>query len=532
MTLRRKNIGFFTLMIAQIGLAQNTFQFHASPRNFFKDLLSIARKNSENYLYLPIENYTSSSLYGQYINGKFKQGVAPESSYLVGVAADGIYRNKKKFLFFGSLKVEKIYQKNVRWNLSYAQPKDGLMPDPHYLAVSKEGNWNNQQYFINGGVFIPLIRKLNLLLKTDYHLHKNYRAKYDPRPKITYNQLAFHSGLNYDLSKKNHLKIGAVYGYTHIDNDIIFSNRSKDTPVHYPIYIKWIAGYGSHIYPFKEDIMRRFTRRGFNLGYAYTGVKNLVLIDYSYLKKKQISYKSRNINDYNDPSVYFGIYNPRIQSFNLTEIHHFQDRRLLKIDMESHYFKGNNFLQAKQGKNFMASVKQASINLSYFRQLTEGYIPFILGMGTKIKQVKQQDALSKTLSDIENISINFHASKSFHISKKWSISPFFSTGLSYNVHSKFINGQKNYLAHIAKDDYSGLTLRDYYRQVIYPDNEWFSSNKMNESIGTIFRFISSKKWQTFLRIEAGLNHPLEKLQYFEDDKPNRFNLRFSLNVYY
>ncbi len=520
------------ILAVQVGFAQNDSQFQAVPYDFFRGLIRIARKNPGNYLYLPIKNYTSPSVYYQYTDGEFKQGGAPEISYNFGVNTTGIYRNKKDFLFFGKISVEKIYEKQVRWNLSYAQPEDGLMPDPNYLAVSKAGNWNNQQYLINGGVFIPVIKRLHFLLKTDYQLNKDYRTEYDPRPKITYNQLAFHSGLNYDLSQKSHLKIGATYGYTHITNDIDFSNRNKHTPVHYDIYIKWIAGYGSLINPYKEDIMRRFTRRGINIGYAYTGEKNLIFADYSYLNKKQVSYRSKAVIDYSNPSQYFSIYKPKIHTIHLTGIRRLPDRRLLKIEFETEHFKGNNFLESKKGKNFVAEMHQAGINLSYAEQSVGGYIPFDLGTSAQIKQVKQQDALSKTLSNIQNINVNFHALRSFNINKKWSVSPFFSTGLSYNIHSKFTNGQENYLAHIAEDDYAGLTLKNYYRQLIYPDNEWFSSNKIDESIGTIFRFVSSKKWQTFFRIQVGLKQPLEKLKYFEKNKPNQFNLRFSLSVYY
>ncbi|MCF4102355.1 hypothetical protein L1I30_11815 [Gillisia sp. M10.2A] len=526
---------FFIIIMVSVNInlrAQDSANSNAVDNYFYADLLKGIRTNPNNYLYAPIADYTASSLFYNYASGELKQGAEPEGIHEFGLSSTGIYHNKKGITFFGNLSIQKSYYDNLKWNLSYQLPDEGVMPDPHYFGVSKGAKWSNQEYNLQGGLFIPILTdRLHFLLNIEYGLANKYRTDLDPRPEITYNDLGVTGGANYKISEQHSLKIAGEYGFTHVQNDIKFSNNDQNIPVNYDIYVKWIAGYGSLSNTFQNSTLRRYKRKGLNLGYTYTSTKNLILADLSFLKKEQITYRSKEVEDEDDHSNYFATFKPSSIEFKLTAVHKITPLKSLKVEVLAKNTTGNNFWFSKGGKSYALNKNSALFNLGYIRQ---NNTQTLFDVGTKISysNVSQKDALAATQSNLHNVNLAFYGLKSFQLNEHIALAPFAEIGLKYNLSSEFINGNQIYLQNIAENDYAGLALKDYYNDVIYPDVEMLSSDLLDLTVGVNLKLASTNKFNTLLHIKAGNLWALNDLKYFSNTAPNRFQTSMGLTVYY
>lgn len=515
------------------GFSQETQTLYSPINNmFFEDLLKEMSENPANYEYVPIGNYTASNLFYRYETGSLKQGGIPESIQRFGIETKGIYRDSANRLFFGDLSIEKSYYDDLKWNLSYQLPENGLMSDPHYFGVSKGAKWNNQDFDISGGMIQPLGKKWSFLIKANYHLFNKYRTDFDPRPKITFNDLEFLGGFSYLINNKHHIKLNGVYGSTDVSNDVDFSNNDKNIPYNYDIYIKWIAGYGSLVSPFKSNTQRKFTQTGYNLGYSYISEKNKFFADFSYREKEQITYRSASVENEDDPAEYFATYSPQTMDFSLIGLHTINERNLLKLSMNTHIFSGDNFITSKGGKSYSAEEKNINFNLALLNQDSNGITNIDTGIKGEWLQVKQQDILAATISDITNLNLGAYFLKSYKVKENLRINPFGEISFSYNYSSDFINGSQDYLSNISENDYAGLALKAFYDEVIYPDVELLSTNRINISTGVSVNFLSAGNLNSLFRLEAGIKKPLEELDNFEESKPHRLYGSTSLTIYY
>ena len=64
-----------------------------------------------------IENFTTTSLYFNYDKGENRMAQHPNQMINFGLQAEGIQRNKKNTLFFGTFKINKAYAEDSKWSL-------------------------------------------------------------------------------------------------------------------------------------------------------------------------------------------------------------------------------------------------------------------------------------------------------------------------------------------------------------------------------------------------------------------------------
>jgi|GEM_PF-2330135 len=498
---------------------------------FFRQLYEDLTEVPSNFSFYYINDYTASSLYYEYEDGKYKQGAAPETLKNYGIKTNGLYRSKKGLTFFGNFAIEKSYYNNLKWNLSYELPNKGLMPDPHYFIVSKGANWNNQKYDLNGGFLVPFEEKWEWMLEIDYHLFNKYRTDYDPRPKITFNSLGFTSGASFQITNNQFIKFGGGVGYSHISNEVSYSNRNQNIPANYDIYVRWMAGYGSISNTMALSTMRRNKWTKLYLGHTYKNNNWTVMTDLIYKKEKNITYLSNEIKNYNDYSNYFAKFSPETISATILSVYELSQQRHIKFKLTGNRMLANNFWYTKGGKTYAAEQSELNFEVGYLNQLESGANTDV-GVFLTLWNVIQNDALSTTYSAYTNLEFGGHLMHSFKVGENLLISPIFKSHFRMNMNSEYKQGNANYLANVAENDYAGLTLQEYYNEVVMPDNELYTHNGLDVSLGTQINFKASERVNTQLSFDLGLNKPVEELYYFQENNPVRYYATAGLTLYY
>jgi hypothetical protein len=409
-------------------------------------------------------------------------------------------------------------------------PEKGLMENPHYFGVSKGGDWNNQQYQLNGGVLIPL-GNFTFLSKVEYQLFNKYRVDLDPRPEIVYNELNFNFGFSYNFSKKHHFKVSYLYGYTHVDNDINFSNKDQNNPSNYDIYVKWLSGYGSLSSPFKNSTQRRMSQHQTTLGYSFTSDKLTLMADFEYSKSDQVTYRNNGVIDLKDRSNYFATYEPVKIEGNILGLYQIDSFKTIKLNINGYSKKGDNFWEAKGGKSYSSSEENIAISIAYLK-LYDKHKYLDLGVTTELWNIKQEDALAATILNYNNLDVESYVLRSFSLSNSLALSPFFKSMIRFNLNHLYSQGNKYDLENLEENDFAGYAQRDFYNEVVIPNSELYSSDQIKLSLGTLMQINSNKRFDLSLKIQAGTNFSLQKTKKFTVSNPCRFDGLFSLTISY
>ncbi|MFV0541380.1 MAG: DUF6850 family outer membrane beta-barrel protein [Aestuariibaculum sp.] len=502
-------------------LGQNTnFVKNPVSQPFTEQLVSDFNMTPLNYSYYFIKDYTASSLYINTESGDLKQAQEPEISTEFGLKTQGLYRNNKNILFFGGIDISKSYYKNLKWNLSFMLPKHGIMEDPHYFAVSKAANWNNQEYNIDGGFIIPIKNRFKVLFKTKYNLANKYRTDYDPRTEVTYNELNFTLGSNFKINDKYHVKVSAMYGYYNVDNKNIFSNINKNRPVNYDIYVKWFLGYGTLSSPFSTNIpsTKRITNKySIELGYTYTHNKVTIMADFNLLYKNQLTYKTSGVIDKKDSNEYHADFKPTTINTKILSLYNIAPNKTLKLKLQGNFENGSNFWYSKGGKTYSRTQNNYLASVSYLNTKTNQDF-WDLGIDFNYWDLDQKDALSTTKSSYSNFQVEQYILRLFPVSNKVSLAPYLKYNLRLNVDSNFYQGNIEALNNIAEYDFAAYTLRDFYNEVIYPDFELFTKNQLSLCLGNTLHFKQKNNVQLSLKLEGGYAIPLQNMLNFNKSK--------------
>ncbi|PKD18410.1 hypothetical protein APR41_04465 [Salegentibacter salinarum] len=478
---------------------------------------------------VPLKDYTASTLYYHFEEGALKQGGEPQGVQDFGLKTQGIYRTGMGITFFGDLLVKKTYYRDLAWNLSYMMPKKGMMPDPHYFGVSKPGNWSNQHYELNGGVVIPVNQGWNLALETNYNLFNKYRVNLDPRPKITYNKLTLGANLSYNITKNHRFNMGYAFEQAAIINNINFSNNNQNEAVNYDIYIKWIAGYGSLMNVFEEDIKRKNKAQNFSLGYTFQNSSHQLLVTANLKRGENITFKEDVDDRVDNENSYFATFEPEAFQLDIMGLKYKGKGKLIKAEYTYHRNLGENFLTAKGGKTYSNSLDEHMLSYSHIQQDAQGSTKNEYGLKFQYWESSQQDALAVTRSDFKNGEIHFYGQKVVFETKKIKLRPQLRTSIIFNIEENLENGNSQYLENIDEYDYMGFSLRDYYNQVIMPDLQLVSSTRINLEAGAYLDFISRQNLQSILNLKIGYLSSLESDNYHANNQRLYTSLSLILN---
>ncbi|MDW7693853.1 hypothetical protein R9C00_03770 [Flammeovirgaceae bacterium SG7u.111] len=481
---------------------------------FFQDILSSYQSAGYTLSFIPVKDYSFSNLYYKIERGSLKKGQEPLQEQRIGIKSDGLRRNEK-VNYFGGFHIYKTYIDQVAWNLSYLSLDDGMIDDPLYFVVSKPASWNNQTYEFTGGVDFPLNKKITITLGSDLNYSNKYRTEYDPRASITYNNLLFEGVATYHR-RHNHFSLGTSYGYSHVRNNIGFSNLDKNRPSNYDIYVKWMIGYGNLQNPTGKGTNRKRKLHSVSLGYNFIKDDRHLLINTVYSNAKNITYNAAISKEDED---IMGRYASNSLSYNLTFLRFINSHKTVKIGIDTYILSGKNHLNTKGGKTYEAS-KQKIILSSSVNKLRKG-LNQSFGVSFNFLNTIQRDALSSTTVQLTRLHAELYAQKEFKPFAKVICLPSLTFGYQQNIQNKLVDGNDGYLKTIEDDDYAGLSLKDFYDNVVYHDLYINSLNPITGSLGCTISFLNSETFNTSIKID-------EYVQAAFSEELFRFTTNFSI----
>ncbi|WP_417886629.1 DUF6850 family outer membrane beta-barrel protein [Zunongwangia sp.] len=519
-------IAIFTINI----VALKAQEFTPGGNTFFTDIITAKRGNPFNYLYLPVKNYTETGLFYTAEGGDFRDARIPSQMQDFGLQTQGIFKNESGILFYGNLSITKSYYKNLKWNLSYQLPENALMEDPHYFGVARPGNWSNQDYDINGGIVFPINDKWHALAEVKYHLFNKYRNDRDPRDKITFNELVFNAGFNYQINQSQYLNIKGTYGATDITNRPSFNVDSNNTPRYYRQHIKWLIGYGSFTNPFFEHTMRNYHQAGVSIGYLLDNQNYNVSVNIGYLQKQQDTYKNGNVNNKHKEKEFFAEYKPKTYSLDALVLKKQTENSHLKLQFSGLNTKAENVLTNKGGKSYSTSLTEASLLFGYLK-IAQNKPIIDLGVGVEYTNSNQKDVLEQSRLEFSFLKPKFYAMKRFKLTSVLDFLPRISG--QANISLQQINNYPSLqFNNIDDSDFFGLTRKLFYEEVTQPNAEFFGVSNWQTNIDLGFNFKSFKNLDTYFTIGGAYQESFDNLQNWNNATPNRWNFSASLKVYY
>lgn len=506
----------FSTFLGMISLTM--LQAQQNDTHFFK---KIYNTYTQNPIYLEnsgLKSFTASSLYVNNEQGNLHLGQQPMHSIDFGLKTYGLYEIKKLY-FFGDIDINRNYQQDKKWNLSYTDVSPhGIMPEPHYYAVSKFSDWNNQKYEIKGGFVLPILGKWNLAFWTNYDLSEKYRTEYDPRPKIVSNLLNFSIQNGIQIIDKHKIGIGLSFSRQNIDNKISFSDNDSQTPFYHEKYLRWMFGYGTMFYSTSSSTKRNLETKKFDLNHHYKSDKVKWLNSFTYQSSKTDTY--RNANDENtDQDIIANLYS---ENKSLTSSY----IRTLSVNTELMFAffiseeNNNNYLRLQNGKSYSSYFKEMKFQTHLLQNKNNN--PLEIALQVDYQNSFQKDALAKTNTDITSIETSFLISKTYKLSEIIFV-PFVKLSYISSKHSLF---NDNEISHkiINENDFASKTLQLFYNEVVYPDHNLLNKTKYGFDFGFDFK----KSISTEIKIIWNISS--KYLSTFK--KNNRYFWGTSLTLYY
>lgn len=511
-----KNMKYFFLsflLVSFYGLKAQTFD-----SNFFK-------KEYQYYLSTPVflpqrafNDFTQSSLYFNTEKGSRFVGQQETASTDFGVFSQGIY-TLPSVIFFGKMDIHRQYQKDKKWNLSPNEVQDnGIMPSPHYYAVSRPSAWNNQRYALLGGIVLPLLKeKWYFSLSADYILQEKYRTEYDPRPDVNIYRLVLSGATAIKIHPSHQLSIGGKYGTSRQNVAIKYDDNHTNIPFNYEKYKRWQLGYGVLQNPNSNSKRYKILQKGISLGYYFTKPRLKMGFNTEVMSVEENLYRSTDLDqEYEDligtlhQKQYKVLWHLSKSSLN--------DQKWLFYADATH-FEAYNFLSYQGGKSY--ATDQTAFNIgAHWHQNTPN--PLELALKVSYENAYQKDAISTTTTHYTSFSGNIYASKTYPIAL-WKVIPFID--VVYRGASHELKTQNTILSRsILESDYASKALKLLYDEVLLYDHSMLNKTQYYFGFGVNFK----KELPRGVSLILGVSSQYRTTFVGND----RYGISSNINIYY
>ncbi len=472
------------LFLPLFGLLVITSYAQITPdTDMFGKMYAIYEQSPIFFTEIPIENFTSSSLYLNHREGNLHLAQEAKEQTDFGLRSYGFYRHKR-INFFGKLNLQRIYQKDKAWTLSDGEVQpNGLMPDPHYFAVSRPAPWVNQQYNIFGGAGIPIYKQIwDMTLSARINYEEKFREIYDPRPKTSHNELFFAGQTAFHISNKHKIALSAEYGYNKVTNKMKFTDEEGQTPNNFTKYNRWQLGYGTFQLTSNANNKRNNDYYGFSFGYHYTGELHKLLVEGSYKNTLTHTYRNGNDSEF-DEDILARLYEDTF----LAKVHYInqlKEEQTLSLSLIASDRQTTNRLMNRQGRNYRAYQEDISFSANLLKRLGKNHRE--LALEAIYEGAYQKDIMAKTLTDHSSLALSLFWTKGYDLDR-FVVQPSLKATLISPLYNKLINQNEDYHKPYRPTDYAARTLRLFYQEVVYPDYAYFDKTRYLLDLGVDFK---------------------------------------------
>ncbi|ATA86415.1 hypothetical protein CGC50_04100 [Capnocytophaga gingivalis] len=438
---------------------------------------------------IPVKNFTLSSVYLNHQEGNLRLGQQPKEQTDFGLQSYGFYKHKE-IRFLGRLNMQRIYQRNKAWNLSEGEVQaNGLMPDPHYFAVSRPAPWVNQQYNIFGGVSLPLYQQVwSLSLSTHINYEEKFRETYDPRPKTSHNELHFAAQTALRIFPKHKIALSGEYGFNKMVDKMKFADENGQKPLNLTKYNRWQLGYGNFQLSSSSNNKRKNDYYGFALGYHYTGLQHKFLVEGSY--RNTLTHTFLNANDSeSDLDIIARLYEDTFMA-KAHYLNQLKEDQVLSLSIIASQREASNRLVMRQGRSYRSYQEDITFSANLLKNI--GTTTRELAFEAVYQGAYQKDIIAKTLTDHSTLALSLLWAKEYEVDT-FLVRPTVKGTVIFPLYNKLINQNTDYHKPYSESDYAARTLRLFYEEVVYPDHEFFHTTRYQFSLGTDLKKRLSKQ---------------------------------------
>ncbi|MDO4880013.1 MAG: hypothetical protein Q3983_01920 [Capnocytophaga sp.] len=462
----KKYLSIVFALVAKFSFAQ-TYNVETP---FFGQLYENYLQNPIFFYHLPMQNFTQSSLFLNREEGNFRLGQEKSAQTDFGIRTKG-YFQYKNLVFYGDFNIQRIYQDEKKWNISmYEVQPNGIMPSPHYKSVQRGAKWNAQQYNLKGGIIFPILPNWNAEISAVYNLVEKYRYELDPRAKINSPDIGFNFASSYKI-KQHNISAGFRWKQFKDYTTIEISDNNTHIPSNYYKYERWLLGYGT-----MQNIIKNNTRSvedmlAYNIGYQHITENTNLFVWVSYSQKNMTNFSNSDLGE----KDILAKYTTDELSARVSYLQNLSSDRKFLLTLMGNQFSRDNFLQNQQGKNYIAKSNEYKAIASLLKETNKRTF-YDVGLSVSYNDAYQKDALSNTITDHSHLQILPYTSQEF-VFDKISLIPTISLGYEHTLSNSLINQNIDYYKTIQDTDFAAKTLKLFYDEVVYPDYEYFNTNK-------------------------------------------------------
>lgn len=463
----KKAILFFLLLLSCTVQAQLKDSLLVNQNSFYND---IGVQLFETPLFFTSHNlsdFTQTQIDFEQKLMPFKRVQTAEKATKYSFSTHGIFNIKPRLRLFGNFIYNQIREDGLGYNLTTERTENQNVLSPNYFFAPKKGNWEIQNYNLNGGASYQLENNILLGATVFYINSKNYR-KIDPRPQVALSKYGgeLHGGYVY----KDHRVFGSVGMSKKTETgDIDYVDDTQNAPAYPETFTTFSSGYGRVVFnsSYNKYIYNTIDKN-FGLGYQFQNERNSLGVTYKFNKSMEDLYrKDANGNVYIQKDL--KQYRYRFYS-NTAKLNYYHDgaSKDYKLQLEYSAGQGDNFSVAENGQNYRMNLDRLQLSSGIIKKENDRVIYNFELIGAYAKH-KYIDLLGNTNKKLNTLEIQAVFNKDLFVNEKNKLNLEF--GVNYYV---ALNEDLVYVPTSSNTSFAD--------NVIIPDHAYDSTSKLQSNI--------------------------------------------------
>ncbi len=485
----KKVLFYFILLVSCAVQAQLTDSLSVPQNVFYNDIRQQFWKNPLFYTTQHLNDFTLTQIEFSQKNLNLKRVQTADKTTQYRFSTQGIYNVKPRLRLFGGFTFDKSSEKGLGYNFSSQRTENQNVLSPNYFFAPRKGNWDNQEYNLDGGLAYQFDNNILLGAKAFYKNGKNYRTN-DPRPEIELSHYGGEIQTGYHFRNNSLIVFAGMAKKTETDN-ITYVNDAANAPAYPETFTRFSSGYGRII--FNSSYTRYIFNtidKNFGFGYQYQNNRNSWNATYRYNKSLE-SFYGRNVRGYVyiDDALKQFMY--RVVS-HTTDLNYFYDgtENDYKIRFGYEKQKGDNFSVVENGQNYRMNLDIFSFNSGVIKK-DKKRVVYSLEFGANYMRHKYVDLLGSTDKRLNTLELSASFTKDLLSKEKNTLN------LALGIQHYQALDESLLFIPISS---SNLSFAD---NVIKPDQAYDATSKLRSNIMLQYQYSLSKTKK--LRIFADYN---------------------------
>ncbi len=485
----KKVLFYFILLVSCAVQAQLTDSLSVPQNVFYNDIRQQFWKNPLFYTTQHLNDFTLTQIEFSQKNLNLKRVQTADKTTQYRFSTQGIYNVKPRLRLFGGFTFDKSSEKGLGYNFSSQRTENQNVLSPNYFFAPRKGNWDNQEYNLDGGFAYQFDNNILLGGKALYKNGKNYRTN-DPRPEIELSNYGGEIQTGYHFRNHSLIVFAGMSKKTETDN-ITYVNDAANAPAYPETFTRFSSGYGRIIFnsSYNRYIFNTIDKN-LGFGYQYQNNRNSWNASYRYNKSME-SFYGKNARGY----VYI---DDELKQFMYRVISHTTDLNYFYDGVDKDYKlrfsyekqKGDNFSVRENGQNYRMNLDIFSFNSGVIKK-DKNRVVYSFEFGANYMRHKYVDLLGSTDKRLNTLELSAAFNKDLLSKEKNTLN--LALGLQ---HYQALDESLLFIPIST----SNLSFAD---NVIQPDQAYDATSKLRSNIMLQYQYSLSKTKK--LRIFANYN---------------------------